>query len=38
MQIHGYGYMLDKQRLLGLAGNVPSVCKNFLEEIVEQED
>jgi hypothetical protein len=38
MQIHGYGYMLDKQRLLELAGNVPSVCKEFLEGIIEQED
>jgi len=37
MQIHGYGYMLDKQRLLELAGNVPSVCKNFLKGIIEAE-
>ena len=33
MEIHGYGYMLDKQRLLGLAGPVPAVCRGFLEHI-----
>jgi uncharacterized protein YutE (UPF0331/DUF86 family) len=35
MQIHGYGYMLDKQMLLDLAGVVPSVCREFLEGIIE---
>jgi hypothetical protein len=38
MQIHGYGYMLDKQRLLELAVPVPSVCREFLGGIIEQED
>jgi hypothetical protein len=33
MEIHGYGYMLDKQRLLELAGPVPAVCRDFLEHI-----
>lgn len=33
MQIHGYGYMLDKQRLLELAKPVPAVCGEFLEHI-----
>ena len=34
MQIHGYGYMLDKQRLLALAKPVPAVCKSFLENVI----
>jgi uncharacterized protein YutE (UPF0331/DUF86 family) len=33
MEIHGYGYMLDKQRLLELARPVPAVCREFLENI-----
>ena len=33
MQIHGYGYMLDEQRLRDLAGPVPEVCKDFLNDI-----
>jgi uncharacterized protein YutE (UPF0331/DUF86 family) len=33
MQIHGYGYMLDEQRLRELAGPVPEVCRNFLSSI-----
>lgn len=33
MQIHGYGYMLDEQRLRELAGPVPEVCKDFLSNI-----
>jgi len=33
MEIHGYGYMLDKQRLLELAAPVPAVCRDFLEHI-----
>ncbi|UCD00296.1 MAG: hypothetical protein JSW66_10520 [Phycisphaerales bacterium] len=33
MQIHGYGYMLDEQRLRELAGPVPKVCRDFLSKI-----
>lgn len=33
MQIHGYGYMLDEQRLRELAGPVPEVCRDFLSDI-----
>jgi uncharacterized protein YutE (UPF0331/DUF86 family) len=33
MQIHGYGYMLDKQRLLELAKPAPAVCRDFLEHL-----
>lgn len=33
MQIHGYGYMLDEQRLRELAGPVPKVCRDFLNDI-----
>ena len=33
MQIHGYGFMLDEQRLRELAGPVPRVCKDFLNNI-----
>ncbi len=33
MEIHGYGYMLDKQRLLELARPVPAVCREFLEHL-----
>ena len=33
MQIHGYGYMLDGERLRELAGPVPEVCRNFLSDI-----
>lgn len=34
MQIHGYGYMLDEQRLRELAGPIPEVCKDFLSNIL----
>ncbi len=30
LQIHGYGYMLDEQRLRELAAFVPPVCRDFL--------
>jgi len=30
LQIHGYGYMLDEQRLRELAISVPAVCRDFL--------
>jgi hypothetical protein len=33
MQIHGYGYMLDEQRLRELAGPVPKVCRDLLDSI-----
>jgi len=33
MQIHGYGYMLDEQRLRELATPVPAVCRDFLTNI-----
>ena len=33
MQIHGYGYMLDEQRLRDLAGPVPAVCRDFIQFI-----
>ena len=33
MQIHGYGYMLDENRLRELAGPVPAVCRDFLSNI-----
>ena len=33
MQIHGYGYMLEKERLLDLARPVPAVCTDFLKNI-----
>ena len=33
MQIHGYGYMLDEQRLRELTGPVPEMCKEFLNKI-----
>ena len=33
MQIHGYGYMLEKERLLALAKPVPVVCIDFLKNI-----
>jgi uncharacterized protein YutE (UPF0331/DUF86 family) len=32
-QIHGYGYMLDEQRLRELAEPVPKVCRDFLDNI-----
>ena len=31
MQIHGYGYMLEEERLLELAEPVPAVCIDFLK-------
>ena len=33
MQIHGYGYMLDEQRLRELAEPVPAVCRDFIQGI-----
>jgi hypothetical protein len=33
MEIHGYGFMLDEQRLRQLAGPVSSLCRNFLKQI-----
>lgn len=33
LQIHGYGYMLDEQRLRELAVPLPVVCKDFLSAI-----
>lgn len=33
LQIHGYGYMLDEQRLRELAVAVPAVCKDFLTSV-----
>ena len=33
MEIHGYGFMLDEQRLRELAGPVPEICKDFLNNI-----
>jgi hypothetical protein len=33
MQIHGYGYMLDEQRLRELAEPVPAVCRDFIQSI-----
>lgn len=33
LQIHGYGYMLDEQRLRELAVAVPAVCRDFLTAV-----
>ncbi|MEA3225808.1 MAG: hypothetical protein U9Q07_07635 [Planctomycetota bacterium] len=33
LQIHGYGYMLDENRLRELAKPVPELCINFLNSI-----
>jgi hypothetical protein len=33
MQIHGYGYMLEKERLLEIAKPIPAVCTDFLKSI-----
>ena len=33
LQIHGYGYMLDEERLRELAGPVPAVCRDFLSAV-----
>jgi hypothetical protein len=33
MQIHGYGYMLDEERLRELAEPIPKVCRDFLDNI-----
>jgi uncharacterized protein YutE (UPF0331/DUF86 family) len=33
MQIHGYGYILDEQRLRELAMPVPAVSRDFLTDI-----
>lgn len=30
LQIHGYGYMLDENRLRELATPIPELCKSFL--------
>jgi len=34
LQIHGYGYMLEESRLRELAGPIPSLCRDFLQDIV----
>jgi hypothetical protein len=34
MEIHGYGFMLDEQRLRQLAGPVPTLCRNFLKQML----
>lgn len=31
MQIHGYGYMLNKERLIELAEPIPMLCREFRE-------
>ena len=31
MQIHGYGFMLDEERLRDLAKPVPAMCREFLK-------
>jgi hypothetical protein len=33
LQIHGYGYMLDEQRLRELAKPIPAVCRDFIQFI-----
>lgn len=33
MQIHGYGFMLDENRLRELAKPVPGICKDFLASL-----
>jgi len=33
LQIHGYGYMLEEQRLRELAAPLPVVCKDFLSAV-----
>ena len=33
LQIHGYGYMLDENRLRELAAPIPGLCKDFLDSI-----
>ena len=33
LQIHGYGYMLDEERLRELAVPVPAVCRDFLNDV-----
>ena len=33
MEIHGYGFMLDEERLRGLAGPAVRFCREFLKEI-----
>ena len=33
MQIHGYGYMLDEQRLRELAEPIPKICRDLLDSI-----
>jgi len=34
LQIHGYGYMLEESRLRELAEPIPSLCRDFLQDIV----
>ena len=33
LQIHGYGYTLEEERLRELAGPVPGFCRDFLQGI-----
>jgi hypothetical protein len=33
MQTHGYGYRLEKERLLELAAPIPATCRKFLTDI-----
>ena len=33
LQIHGYGYMLDENRLRELATPIPELCRDFLNSI-----
>lgn len=33
LQIHGYGYMLEEERLRDLAEPIPSLCRAFLKGI-----
>ena len=33
LQVHGYGYMLDEDRLRELAEHIPELCRDFLNSI-----
>jgi uncharacterized protein YutE (UPF0331/DUF86 family) len=35
MEIHGYGFMLDKKRLRELGEPLPQLCRSFLEKVKE---
>jgi hypothetical protein len=32
MEIHGYGFMLDENRLRQLAAPIPEICRGFLQK------